>query len=1393
MTIRAKTIKRLAVIAVVGVVVVAGAGGAVIYKKRVRLALYAQYQQEGLQAYKAADYARVLDRLGNIPTTYYQNNPEVIQALAEANFKIVDPDNRNFKPAMDLYRNLLSQQPDNDDARQKLLNLYLRFSYLADALEMADKILKKFPNDVPALRGRAEALDGLHRYPEAQKTAELLNQVAPLNLEGQFLTLRIMKANNQPTSTLVQRVQALLEKYPKNPGFELLMSEVYRKADDADGVLKWARIAATHKITDPQILRGVVTALDSQKQYAEATAALEKNAAQASDAELFRFWIVRQWQLGRYTAVEQQLSGLVPQAPDADPELLAVRALTLIQLHKLDAAKPIKEALLARGSTNRDALLWGQVVDGVLDPSADPKVVLQNLRLAGAVWPTQPMLVYLQGMVLAKLGNVHAAQGRFESLTMEAPVWAAPVVQLSRIFATNGDLVSAYQYAKFAQQRNPNDPEVRCNLAVLWAAAEENGLTRDRAGLKQLIGEILENNPKEEEIYPAEIRLLLAEGKIPEAKTRLTAILQSTPAPSEETLLRLATVSLDAQLGLTEACLNTSQQAHGLSAKLALRQAYLLVDEKKIADAKKQLSTLRNQHTKDRPDSAWDLVWALFLDRISDPAAKETWTELGNRYPDNLNMQWHILAAPSVAQDHALLGTALERVGKQLSLNDPNLMFLRARWLLFENPNTSEIMEATRILNELIRTDPYHANARLLLAGVLKQQGNTNGAIAQYLAVADLQSRNPAPPLEAAQLMILQGDMVKAQDLVNRALATQTKNPAELKRAAMLLAQLGEADQALLILKALPNEGTEGNHSLGMAILYVHENQLAEAEAVCQKLMAKPDLSIIQFYADLLASRGKTAEAEKVLARAAELSLKPGQKELLLANYQMAHGSVDQALTLFHTATKLAPDNPQTWGQLLVAQVNANRPTEAAVTLRQAAAALPTNSDLQNLLKNADLFDQLGDQPLAKSLLLALVQTSADQQAPVVESLRLLQAAKTSAQPTAATLQNLRKIADRNPRTLSIQLFVSRLYLLLGQYNEAIIVAARATQGFPTAIEPAQQYAVALNSAQRWDEALLAAQEWRHRSLTAPQSADLLIASIQTHRGQPKAALQQLNPYLTAAHANPDQYIPYVIAEMEALFALKQYDQAAAILLPLLDKSAAWRGRWLSFTLHNISQESVSRQWLEQVSPKIPPAAVDEQLELAKAWFGLGEAHNSTAATKRGIQLLTALANRADATANVWLYQGMVLEKQEDRSGAEQAYRKALVIDPNSALVQNNLASLLLLVPNADLNEALNLTNRALKTRPDVATFYDTRASVHVRQKHLDEAVKDLKKAVELEPGNMDWNLNLADILMQAGKSDQARIIRDQIRLLNPDAKNLTDSQRQKLEKLQAALSAPSK
>jgi len=149
---------------------------------------------------------------------------------------------------------------------------------------------------------------------------------------------------------------------------------------------------------------------------------------------------------------------------------------------------------------------------------------------------------------------------------------------------------------------------------------------------------------------------------------------------------------------------------------------------------------------------------------------------------------------------------------------------------------------------------------------------------------------------------------------------------------------------------------------------------------------------------------------------------------------------------------------------------------------------------------------------------------------------------------------------------------------------------------------------------------------------------------------------------------------------------------------------------------------------------------------------------------KRIDQALQVLLNAAamdDSRPEAWNHLGVVYYMKNDYTKALEAYERALNLDSKFASAFSNLGSLYLrrFLEQKDpemMAKAIDSFNRAIDSDPRLATAYNGRAYAFKFSGRSDDAMRDWRKALELQPEYVDVYFNLGITYLQVGNKSEA-------------------------------------
>jgi tetratricopeptide (TPR) repeat protein len=1378
---------RLTILAVAVLALSAAAGGFYEYRQRQIRARFFQAREDGLAALGAGDNITATGDLA-LYLQRYPNDADALAGFARARLQMPSDNGQNIGDAIVALRHLLNLEPQRITERRTLLGLYLKAGYLTEALDTANIVISQSGEDADVMAQKSQALVGLRRFDGAdgaEASTRRWAQLAPNDVDAAMQDLWIMHQLQQPAKQIEDAGENYLRLHSGDPKFEMACGYAYALADDRDdAVAHYLKAAASGTLTDVHFANALVIQLDAMGLSDESISVLQRNfddsKLPATRATLAR----RYWEVGRAADVAKLLETVSPADPASSDELLALRALALSQLGRDGETGPIRKALGDRRDS-ASAAAWSLILDQLVGHvTLDPNRLLHACHKALDQSPGNAYLSYFLGVAYAELGNNDLSISTWQKTAELDRAWVMPLDRAADALLQEGRDESAWEAANVAYQRAPGNAEARITLARVWSVCIEHGLHKQPEQLLELATVVQEQIPNEEQTLVIRVALLAQSGKLDEARQVLSAAVTGKVAISESALLRLSAISQFWKLGLQEACVQRSLHENGMTPDLAREEAMSLFGAGKPEEGLKLFE--QSQATAD--PSGKSLEWRLkrigYLDLIGSPQAATEVVSIGDEYPKDVRVQRTVMATLSARKNRDFMERTIQRFRDLVGDQGVEWRIARARWLLDFTTGSDQTAEACDLLTEATKLSPDLVEARVQLARALERAGKPDDAIAQLSVAADLSPASTSINLYLAQLLQARGDFDRAREQLDRVTAAPLSNIEQRQQAAVLLAQQGESQQAIDLLEEADRQANQGGSDLLLAELYRVRGEPERAEAIGKTLLEKPNVSVIQFMADLFASQGRMEEADQVLLGLDNLQLEPGVRELVLADYSLRHKSLDEALTHFHAAVQLTPKNPAAWKSIVVCELLSGKVPDALAAADAGLKQLPDEKSLKAFLSVSDLIREGAQDQSVIMLVGDLIRDPEDESA-ATETIRTIVQSRRNSETSAQLAADLAKLSRAYPTFFPLQLTLANNYYQAGRFDDAIEAATRASQISPTAEDPYRILYEAYANNERWPEALDAAQHWRQLSSANPIPAAIALADAQVALNQPAAALSILQPYTANTKAPEYQRVMYSYGTAQARAGKSG---TAALLEPLLNQGPAGRRTWISFALQNLPPGEAA-VWLERISPMIPSGASDEQIFLAFGWGQLYQRSNPKDPTwaQRVTSLLDPLLASPQPPVGAVLTMGMFEEQAGDDVKAESFYRQALKIQPDSLVAKNNLA-MLLIRHDRQLSEAHELAATALKAHPDNWALYDTLAEVQEKQRAFSDAIVNMQTAVQIKPNNASYRIRLAEDFVENGQSDQARAALKEMDDLHLDTTHLTDPEKQQLEGLRKSL-----
>jgi tetratricopeptide (TPR) repeat protein len=304
------------------------------------------------------------------------------------------------------------------------------------------------------------------------------------------------------------------------------------------------------------------------------------------------------------------------------------------------------------------------------------------------------------------------------------------------------------------------------------------------------------------------------------------------------------------------------------------------------------------------------------------------------------------------------------------------------------------------------------------------------------------------------------------------------------------------------------------------------------------------------------------------------------------------------------------------------------------------------------------------------------------------------------------------EIVDQTGGTPAARLLRAEALTGMGSFDQATREASQLSQEFPNAIEPKLQLAAVRLAQKRYAEA-----EGLYRALYEanrkdPRPLQGLVVSMVTQEHY-DAAVQFLNQEKLRPGAPT--------AELDALLA-----------------DTSLRGHKL---------DAAVQQYSRLVSAA--PSSAFDHLRLGDSLLQKGDTQQAVSQFETAKSL-----NPKDPQTNGML--ALALSKAGKTEDAERAYRETLALQPENALVKNNLAYLLA-EKGGNLDDALRLALEASRQQPANMSLADTLAYIYIRKSLPDSAIQILSNATRKDPNQPAYHYHLAMALLQKGDKAGSR------------------------------------
>jgi tetratricopeptide (TPR) repeat protein len=330
-----------------------------------------------------------------------------------------------YAKAIATLRNFLLEQPGYADAETLLAQAYDANGQTAEAIGVLEDAVTAQPDQVQLRSWLAQLYEKAGRWKDA---AASWGELAKRNPRSTSYPLRQASAlvNSGDLDAGRQQLDAITKASPSNIAAWYLLSQVERRAGDADAAEVAARHIATVDASDPRGPLALAEAQTARGDYAAAVATLEPHVKAPSDDDISSGVYARMagdlaaalQQSGDPDRAVQVLEQARQKAPDDTDVQFSLAAAYDRDAHQ-DRAEQIFRDLIAQDPTNADALNYLGYM--LADHNQKLPEALGFIKRALAVAPDNPSYLDSLGWAYVKLSQLDQAREPLERAAAALP------------------------------------------------------------------------------------------------------------------------------------------------------------------------------------------------------------------------------------------------------------------------------------------------------------------------------------------------------------------------------------------------------------------------------------------------------------------------------------------------------------------------------------------------------------------------------------------------------------------------------------------------------------------------------------------------------------------------------------------------------------------------------------------------------------------------------------------------------------------------------------------------------------------------------------------------------------------------------------------------------------
>jgi tetratricopeptide (TPR) repeat protein len=578
---------------------------------------------------------------------------------------------------------------------------------------------------------------------------------------------------------------------------------------------------------------------------------------------------------------------------------------------------------------------------------------------------------------------------------------------------------------------------------------------------------------------------------------------------------------------------------------------------------------------------------------------------------------------------------------------------------------------------------------------------------------------------------------------------------------AQLLAASGQFDRAEQLARGMiAHDKSWGPAYDFLFVQYMQRKQVPAAEQVLRDRVANDPASPVARinYSNYLVRSGRYAEGQAVMQKLLDDPETFPNGHQLMGDFYLTTGKPQESSAEYKAGIDSDPKNKLLYQQKLVralaAEGAANPPKQVEALNMAKRLASEHPKDLATAQLYASLLLDVGtthDLQKSVSELASLVQHNNGDSILHFDLARAYYRQHNQAKALTATLEAVRL----KPGMLPARILAARIYEDNKQHGKALEQIGIVLDRTPANAQGRLIRAQALLGSKNVDKAQT---ELEALVKEFPQFADAInqLASLYLDQGNYAKAQEQFEKLWTGvgpgAHPDLRGFIGLQLVKLRR----GDWQQAVGSMQELVQKNTNQPD--LRYTLANFQAQAGSS--LPASNPErnvLLTQAIDNYKAVLHAtangsevWFRLGTLQRILNQNDAALESFNQAARSNPGNPQPVLSRAMLLESMGQKEKARDAYSQTLGIDPDNVVALNNLA-FIEAESGADLDQAMTYAERAKKRDPNNPSVSDTLGYVYYQKNLTQNAVSELKTAVQADPKNSAFRLHLAMALLKQG------------------------------------------